>query len=157
MDDPKDTRMIQTRDGVARVPRSQVGVPIREYFQNTELPKDLDRAQVFVSASGPVLATPDPVPWSEMHEQKAQGYADALKEQIDEKGYYKRTLATFAGRLSEETGYPRQEMQAVIVSKFNATYEKDPFAYLQSVREAQGLPVRERGLDQGRSYEPDMS
>jgi len=124
MDGPKDFRMIQTRDGVARVPRSQEGVALRDYFQNTELPKELERAQVFVSASGPVLAQPDPIPWSEQHDKAAIDYAHRIKAQIDEKGYYKRTLYTFASKLADETGYPRDEMQAVIVSKFDATFQK---------------------------------
>jgi hypothetical protein len=119
MDDPKEFRMIQTRDGVARIPRSQEGVALRDYFQNTELPKDIDRAKVFVSGTGPVLAAPDPVPWSAEHDKEAQDYADRLKAQIDEKGYYKRSLEAFAGRLADITGYPREEMQAVIVSKFD--------------------------------------
>lgn len=156
MDDPKDVRMIQTRDGVARVPRNQVGVSIRDYFQNTEMPKDLDRAQVFVSAAGPVLAPPDPVPWSQDHDAAAQAYAEKLKEQIDEKGYYKRSLETYAGRLADETGYPRDEMQAVIVAKFDAAFQKDPFAYLQDVRAAQGLPVRGNDPAMTAEQEPDL-
>lgn len=95
MDDPEQYRMIQTRDGVARVPRAQEGVPIREYFQNTELPEDIERTVVFASAAGPVLAAPDPIPWSEQHDSEAQDYADRLKAQIDEKGYYKRSLESF--------------------------------------------------------------
>ena len=156
MDGPEDFRMIQTRDGVARVPRAQEGVPLREYFQNTELPEDLDRTMVYASAGGPVLAAPDPVPWSAQHDREAQEYADRLKTQIDEKGYYKRSLESFPGRLSDETGYPKTEMQAVIVSKFDGTYQQDPFDYLQKVRAEQGLPVNEQKPDMGQTHEPDL-
>lgn len=156
MDGPEDFRMIQTRDGVARVPRTQEGVPLREYFQNTELPEDLGRTMVYASAGGPVLAALDPVPWSEQHDREAQEYADRLKALIDEKGYYKRSLESFAGRLSEETGYPKAEMQAVIVSKFDRTYQQDPFEYLQKVRAEQGLPVNEQKPDMGQTQEPEL-
>lgn len=156
MDDPKTYRMIQTRDGVARVPRTQEGVPIREYFKNTELPEDLDRAEVFVSGTGPVLAAPDPVPWTAQHDQQAQDYAAKLKAQIDDQGYYKRSLETFAGRLADETGYPKAEMRAMIVAKFDGSYQKDPFDYLQEVRAAKGLPVRARPAQIDQSQEPDL-
>lgn len=156
MDDPKEFRMIQTRDGVARVPRAQEGVSLRDYFQNTELPDDLERAVVFASAGGPVLATPDPVPWSEQQDRAAQDYADRLKTQIDEKGYYKRSLESFAGRLSETTGYPKEEMQAMIVSKFDGAYQQDPFDYLQQVRAEKGLPVRSQQPEMGQSLEPEV-
>ncbi|MGJ8628273.1 MAG: hypothetical protein ACSHXB_15035 [Sulfitobacter sp.] len=156
MDDPKTHRMIQTRNGVERVPRTQEGVAIRDYFQNTDLPKDLERAQVFISGTGPVLALPDPVAWSAEHDKVAQGYADKLKTQIDEKGYYKRSLETFAGRLADETGYPRDEMQAMIVSKFDGTYQQDPFDYLQGVRAAKGLPIRGNDPDLSAEQEPEL-
>lgn len=156
MDDPKKTRMVQTRDGVARIPRAQQGVPLQDYFQNSEMPKDLERAQVFVSASGPVLANPDPVPWTENHEKQAEGYADKLKTQIDEKGYYSRSLTNFSERLSDETGYPKDEMKAMIVSKFDAANQQDPFDYLQQVRAEQGLPTRERETEQSRDHDPEM-
>ncbi len=148
MDDPKHTRMIQTRDGIARIPRNEEGVSIRDYFQNTELPENLDRAHVFSSASGPVLGAPDPTPWTEKQDKKVIEYADKLKAQIDEKGYYAKSLDVFAGRLSSDTGYAKDEMKAQIVARFEADHHKDPFDYLQSVREAQGLPVREQGLSQ---------
>lgn len=156
MDGPEEFRMIQTRCGVEGVPRAQEGVPIREYFQNTELPDDLERAVVYVTASGPVLAPPDPIPWSEKHNREAQDYADRLKSQIDEKGYYKRSLDSFAGRLSDETGYPKDEMKAVIVSKFDGTYRQDPFDYLQQVRAQQGLPVREQIPEMSEQQEPEL-
>ena len=73
MSDPKTHRMIQTRDGVAEVPRTQEGVPLKEYFQNTELPADLERAVVYVTPKGPALAKPDPVPWTEAHDRTAEG------------------------------------------------------------------------------------
>jgi len=103
-----------------------------------------------------VLAAPDPVPWSEQHDREAQDYADRLKAQIDEKGYYKRSLETFAGRLSDSTGYPKAEMQAVIVSKFDGTYQKDPFDYLQQAREEKGLPVRDQKPELDQAQEPEL-
>ena len=156
MDGPEEFRMIQTRGGVARVPRTQEGVPIREYFQNTELPDDLERTVVYASAGGPVLATPDPIPWSERHDREAQDYAERLKTQIDERGYYKRSLESFAGRLSDETGYPKDEMKAVIVSKFDGTYQQDPFDYLHQTRTQQGLPVRDQNPEMSQQQEPEL-
>lgn len=156
MDNPKETRLVQTRDGVARIPRSQQGVPIRDYFQNTELPRDLERAQVFASPNGPVLANPDPVEWTEAHDKDVQNYADKLKQQIDDKGYYKRSLANFADRLSDTTGYPKDEMQAMIVSSFETTHGHNPFDYLQQARAEKGLPIREREAEQGQTQEPEM-
>lgn len=156
MDNPKETRLVQTRDGVARIPRTQQGVPVRDYFQNTELPKELDRAQVFVSPSGPVLANPDPVPWTQVHDQEAQDFADKLKEQIDDKGYYSKSLDRYAERLSETTGYPQDEMKAMIVSKFDAANGQEPYDYLQDTRLEKGLPVREREVSQEQNQEPEM-
>ncbi|TLP43454.1 hypothetical protein FDK21_18050 [Cohaesibacter sp. CAU 1516] len=156
MDDPRETRLIPTRDGVARVPRSQQGTPLKDYFQNAELPDNLEQAQVFQSANGPVVATPDPVPWQEVHDKEAQGYADKIKNQIDEKGYYSKTLSAYADRLSDQTGYPKDEMKAMIASKFNEAFEKDPFDYLQQVRAEQGLPTRERDNTPSRDHDPEM-
>ncbi|MEP1932166.1 MAG: hypothetical protein ABJO52_20890 [Nisaea sp.] len=156
MDDPKETRLVQTRDGVARIPREQQGVPIREFFRNSELPNDLERAQVFQSETGPVLANPDPVPWTEIQDKEAQTYAENIKSQIDEKGYYSKSLSHYADRLSDATGYSKDEMKAMIVSKFDATYEQDPFDYLQGVRAEKGLPVRERTAQPEQNQEPEM-
>lgn len=157
MDDPETFRMIQTRDGVVRVPRQQEGVPIRDFFANTELPQDLDRAVVYQAAGGPVVAAPDPVAWSADQDQKAQEFADRLKAQIDEKGYYKRSLESFANRLADETKYPREEMKAMIVAKFDATYQQQPFDYLQQVRAEKGLPVRGQDASLQQEQEPDYS
>lgn len=156
MVDPKDTRLIQTREGVAHIPRSQQGTPLKDYFQNTELPDNLEQAQVFQSANGPVVTAPDPVPWQEVHDKEAQGYADKIKAQIDEKGYYSKTLAGYADRLADQTGYPKDEMKAMIVAKFDETYNQRPFDYLQQVREEQGLPTRERDNTPSRDHDPEM-
>lgn len=155
MDDPKQTRMIQTRNGIARIPRNEEGISMREYFQNTELPENLERARVFSSASGPILAAPDPVAWTEMQDKQVHEYSNKLKAQIDEKGYYAKSLDVFAGKLSADTGYTKEEMKAQIVARFEADHDRDPFDYLQSVREAQGLPVRERGATQ-ELQEPEL-
>jgi hypothetical protein len=156
MDDPKETRLVQTRDGVARIPRSQRGVPIRDFFQNTELPNELERAHVFQSPAGPVVATPDPVPWQDIHDREATEYAEKLKTQIDDKGYYSKSLTHYAERLSEETGYPKDEMKAMIVSKFDEAYQQEPFEYLQQVRADQGLPVRERDNSPQYDHDPEI-
>lgn len=142
MDDPKTTRLLQTRDGVARIPRTQEGIPLKDYFQNVELPDNLDRAVVYVTRHGPVLAKPDPVAWNEEHDKAAEEYAEKLKSQIDERGYYAKTLNIYAGRLADSTGYSSEEMKALIVSKFETAFEKQPFEYLQESREAKGLPTR---------------
>ena len=98
VDDLTKIRMIQTKDGVARIPREQQGVPIREFFQNVEMPADLDRAVVYATASGPVLGKPDPQPWNEQHEQKVTDYAQRVMGQIEERGYYSKTLNNYASR-----------------------------------------------------------
>lgn len=141
--DPKTHRLLHTRDGVESIPREQQGLPLREYLLNQELPKDLENAQVFVTAKGPVAAAPDPVPWAETHTKMADKFVETLKEQIDEKGYYARTLDQFAGRLSQATAYPKDEMKALLVKEFEQTYGKEPYDYLQEARIEQGLPVRE--------------
>ncbi|WP_299628369.1 hypothetical protein [uncultured Tateyamaria sp.] len=151
MDDPKETRMIQTRDGVERIPRTQIGVGLRDYFQNTELPEDIERAQVFATSRGPVLAPRDPVPWTEAHAQKVKNFAQDVKSYIDEKGSYKWKLGNCAETLSNETGYPASEMKAHIVAAFEDAQGQDPFKYLQGVRAEQGLPVR------GQEQAPDQS
>lgn len=156
MDDPKETRLIQTRDGIARVPRTQMGVPLREYLRNTDLPENLERAVIFATPGGPVAVEPDPAPWTEAHDAKVRDYAASIKEQIDEKGYYAKSLDHFAGRLARETGYPRPEMKALIVSTFDAAEGKDPFAYLQDRRAEQGLPVREQEPGMDREQEPEL-
>ena len=140
--DPKSQRHIQTRDGVASVARNQVGVPLKEYFRNTEIPENLDRALVFQTGKGPVLASPDPEPWSAKHEDRAREYAKKIKTQIDEKGFYSKTLAVFAGRLADATGQPKDEMKAVIAKSFEVMNDKDPYTYLNDLRVAQGKPTR---------------
>ena len=142
--DPKTHRMIHTRDGVATVPRAQQGVPVKEYFRNAELPNDLETAVVYVTENGPVLARPDPVEWNQEHSEQAKDYAWRIKAQIDEVGYYKRSLHFYAARLAEETGHPKDEMKAVIADAFVRENGKDPFTYLQEVRQAKGLPVRDK-------------
>ncbi|WP_238365452.1 hypothetical protein [Mesobacterium pallidum] len=149
--DPNTHRHIQTRDGVASIPRSQQGVMLKDYFRNTELPQDLDRAMVYVTEKGPVIATPDPESWSEKHDQMARDYADKLKLQIDDKGYYSKTLNLFAERLSEATGHSRDEMKAVIAKSFETRHSTDPYTYLSEQRLAQGKPVR--GQDQEIAHE----
>ncbi len=140
---PDTHRNLQTREGVVAIPREQKGVPLREYFKNAELPNDLERAVVYATPSGPVVARPDPVPWNEQHNEKAQNYADQIKSLIDEKGYYSRTLDIYAKRLADDTGHDRDEMRAVIVKSFEQGYGRDPFTYLQDRRQEAGLPVRD--------------
>lgn len=156
MADPKETRMVQTRNGVAQVPRAQTGIPIRDYLQNAELPKNLERAVIFETASGPVALEADPIPWTHKHDEKVGYYAETLKEQIEDKGFYAKSLDRFANRLSSETGYPTEEMKATISSKFTELYGNDPFQHLQNVRAERGLPVRERQPAQDQRLEPSQ-
>ena len=149
--DPNTHRMIQTREGVVAVPRTQKGIPLNEYFHNAEFPKDLNRSLVFATSSGPVLAKPDPVAWNRQHDVQASDYAERLKAQIEEKGYYARTLNLYAGRLADITGHPVEEMKAVIVNAFERDHGKDPFNYLQDRRREQGLSIRE-----GQDVEPNQ-
>ena len=152
--DPTKVRMIQTRSGVVDIPREQSGTPLKEYFLNTELPTDLDRAVVLMSENGPVLAKADPVPWNEQHEKMATHYAEKIMGQIEERGYYSKTLDRFAGRLSDASGYAKDEMKAIIISKFEERYGRDPFSFLQDQREAQGLPTREPSTEHSQSQSP---
>lgn len=152
--DPKTHRLLHTRSGVQSIPREQKGVPLREYLQNQELPKDLETAQIFVTETGPVAAAPDPVPWDETHTKIATGFVQTLKEQIDEKGYYANSLENFARRLSEATAYPREQMKALLIKEFEATYGKEPYDHLQDTRIAKGLPVRE-AQEQDQSFEQE--
>lgn len=158
--DPKDTRFLQTRDGVAQVPRAQQGVPLKEFFRNAELPENLDTAVVYATEKGPVLASPDPIEFGPQHQDQAQGFAEKLRTQIDERGYYSGSLKRYAGQLADETGQKREEMKALISAKFEQAYGQDPYGYLQDSRERRGLPVRDRepGLDQGpdRKISPEM-
>ncbi|MCA8883375.1 MAG: hypothetical protein KDA50_06465 [Rhodobacteraceae bacterium] len=156
MKNPKDDRMIETRDGWASVPRSVRGVPLTEYLRNVELPDNLERAVVYPTPGGPVALEPDPVPWTEHHDERVQHYAETLREQIEEKGYYANSLKSFARRLSTETGYPQSEMKALIVSSFDAANGMDPFSYLQQQRAEKGLPVRERNPEMSQAQEPEL-
>ena len=153
-DNPSTHRMLHTRGGVVSIPRTQKGVPAAEYFQNADLPGDLDRAVVYVTEKGPVLGKPDPVAWNERHTEKARDYARQVKTMIDDRGYYSRTMSMFAGRLADETGHSRDEMKAVIVKEFEAENGKDPFTYLQDRRQERGLPVRNGA---GQDYAPEQS
>lgn len=151
--DPKTHRNIQTREGVVAIPREEKGVPLKAYFKNADLPEDLDRAMVYTTPGGPVLARPDPVAWGEEHNEKARHYADQIKAMIDEKGYYSRTLSMYARRLADETGHDRDEMKAVIVKAFEQDYGRDPFSYLQDRRQEAGLPVRDAP---SQDFEPEQ-
>lgn len=156
MDDPTETRLIQTRDGVAKVPRTQEGIPIREYLQNTQLPDDMERSVIYLTETGPVAATPDFVPWSEVHEKQVETYAEKLKEQIDDKGYYKNTLDRYAKNLTNNTGYPHDEMRTLIVSTFETKFSQEPQTYLEDVREQKGLPTRRQSQSQTQNIEPEQ-
>ena len=144
-ENPETHRLLHTRQGIVSVPREQKGVPLTEYFQNADLPADLERTVVYATDKGPVVAKPDPVPWNETHLEKARDYAARIKTMIDEKGYYSRTLSMFAGRLADQTGQPHDQMKAVIVKAFEDQQGRDPFTYLQNQRQEKGLPARERG------------
>lgn len=157
MADEKPNRTLHTRDGVVEIPRSQQGVPLKEYLRNAALPEDIERSVVFVTEHGPVAAQPDPVAWGPEHDKAVADNADRLKAQIDERGYYSKTLGRMARQLSEQTAYPEDEMKAKIIGAFTRQHGQEPFAYLKTQREAQGLPVREqsengpsRGLDYDR-------
>ena len=52
--------------------------------------------------------------------------------------------------------YPKDEMKAMIVAKFDETYSQDPFDYLQQVRAEQVLPTRERDNTPSRNHDPEM-
>jgi len=151
--DPNTQRHIQTRDGVTSIPRSQQGEKLRDYFRNAELPPDLDRAVVYVTDKGPVIAAPDREAWSQKHDDMARDYADKLKQQIDEKGYYSKSLSIFADRLSDATGHSRGEMKAVIAKSFEARHGADPYTYLSEQRIAQGKPVRGQDQEIGHDYQ----
>ena len=141
--DPTTHRIIQTMDGTVSIPRKQNGVPLTEYFRNTDLPNDLERSIVYATPKGPVLSTPDPVPWNEKHNVKARDYATRIKTLIDEKGYYSKTLNMYAEKLASETGVSITDTKAVISQAFEKEYQSAPFNYLQQQRENQGLPVKD--------------
>lgn len=144
MTDPSKFRLIHTRDGVAKIPRAEQGIAIAKHFQNIEMPSDISRMAVFNTPSGPALAEPDPVPWTQEHSKQVDDYADRLKTQIDEQGYYRHSLDNFANRLSVKTGYSQEEMKAAIVGRFKEVYGAEPLIYLEEDRISKGLPVRER-------------
>ena len=144
-ENPETHRLLHTREGVVSIPREQKGVPLNEYFKNADLPSDLERAVVYVTKKGPVVAKPDPVPWNETHVEKVREYAARIRSIIKDKGYYSRTLNMYASRLADQTGQPRDQMKAVIVKAFEDQHGKDPFTYLQDQRQEKGLPARERG------------
>lgn len=150
--DPKTERLFQTKQGVTAVPRAQEGVPFKEYFANTEMPKDLERARVYATDKGPVLAKPDPEAWCETHQARADQFAEKLRAQIEEKGYYAKSLRLYSEQLAEQTGSEPSEMKAVIAKSFEAQTGKEPYAYLQDHRAAQGLPTRDRAEQ---SYGPE--
>lgn len=141
---PSSHRMIEGRDQTFVIPRDQQGQPFKEYFQNARMPADLENALVFRTEKGPVLASPDPVAWGQAHDQKAQYFADQVKTQIDEHGYYSKRLNSFAKSLSDETGHKAEETRAMIVKQFELKHGVDPYRYLANVREHQGLPVRDQ-------------
>ena len=140
--DPKTHRLIQTRDGTAAVSREQQGTPLNAYFKNAELPDNLDKAVVYQTDDGPVVAKPDPVPWNEKHSERAREHAASLKELIDDKGYYRKNMNLYAERLSEETGHSCDEVKAIISDEFQSETGKSPYNYLQDHREQRGLPVK---------------
>ncbi len=139
---PETHRVIEGRDGTFVIPRDQAGQPLVEFFKNAQLPPDLNKAVVYQTDRGPVLAPPDPVKWDQLHTQKAAHYADKVKTQIDERGYYSRQLDTYANSLAKETGRQPQEVRAVISQQFEAKHGKSPYAYLTNMRQEQGLPLR---------------
>ncbi|MEM8615851.1 MAG: hypothetical protein AAGF20_02845 [Pseudomonadota bacterium] len=89
-----------------------------------------------------MLAPPDPEAWSPKHDAMVKDYAEKLKAQIDDKGYYSKTLTVYAGRLADATGQPVDQMKATIPKSFEAQHGKDPYTYLNEIRVAQGKPTR---------------
>lgn len=142
MSDPKTHRTVLTKAGVESIPRSQVGVPFSEYFQNVRLPQDPRHAVVFVTENGPVLDHPDPVPWSEEHDRKQTATVARIKDAIETQGRYKPVLDGASSDLARETGLRVNEVRDRIIGEFTATHGKDVRSYLEDQREAQGLPTR---------------
>lgn len=141
---PSTHRLIEGRMDTFVIPRDRQGQPLDEFFMNATLPADLRTAVVFQTDKGPVLAPRDPVEWDQTHDQKVQRYADQVKTQIDEHGYYSKRLDGFAKILADETGHRTAETRAMIVKQFEMKHGVDPYRYLSNVREQKGLPVRDQ-------------
>ncbi|MEP3247772.1 MAG: hypothetical protein ABJN40_07400 [Sneathiella sp.] len=140
--DPNTHRVIQTREGTVTVSRNQPGTPLNQYFKNAELPDNLEKAMVYQTDDGAVLAKPDPVPWNDQHTERASEHAASLKELIDDKGYYRKNLDLYATRLADETGQSPDEVKAIISGEFQSSFGKSPYQYLQEHRQEQGLPTK---------------
>lgn len=139
-------RVFNTRKGNVAVSREQKGIPLAEFFQNNELPKDIHRAVIYQTDKGPVIAKPDIVQWNEQHNKRTEKYADSIKTLIDTKGYYSRPLNNFADKLAEETGKTQQEVKGYITQVFKTRHGSSPQSYLERLRLEKGLPVRDRNV-----------
>ena len=157
--DPKTERLFQTRKGSIAISREQRGVPLKEFFQNAELPRDLSRAVVYATQKGPVLADADPKPWSAEQKEMAARHAKDLEEHIKDRGAFKYKLFALAGTLAQDTGQPKKDAQREIAEQFQARTGRDLQSYLNEHRAARGLPVREApARDQrGQSFMPEQS
>lgn len=155
--DPSTHRILQTRNGTVAIPRKQEGVPLAEYFSNAELPApdDMARARVFETSKGLMLVKAEPEGWTQAQDEKAKGYAAQIREQIDTKGYYSKTLAMHAKRMAEETGLPPEETKAVIVREFENLTGRDPYNFLNDLRAEQGLPAKDRAPQQDQTPAPE--
>lgn len=138
---PTTHRMVQTLDGTIAISREQKGIPLREYFENIELPDNLENAVVHTTEKGLVLTPSDLSPWNEHHNEKVKQNIVRIKRTIDERGYYSKLLDSVANNLNKETGVPVDEVKALVSYAFEAKYGISPFNYLQEQREIQGLPT----------------
>lgn len=154
MADGEDERIVNTRDGMERIPRKE-GVPFKDYFRNAEWPRDPSRAVVHATPSGPVLAKPDPVPWNAAHDEAAQDYAKRLKWVIDKRGYYGKTLQRYTSELRDMTTEAEDQVRTRIVAAFVDIAGMEPKAYREQRDAERG---RMRGAEQGRGpdFGPEM-
>lgn len=151
---PTTHRMIQTLDGTIAISREQKGIPLKEYFENIELPNNLENAVVHTTEKGLVLTPPDQIPWNEHHNEKVEQNIVRIKKTIDERGYYSKLLDSVVNNLHKETGVSVEEVKAIVSQAFEQKYEISPFNYLQQQRELQGLPTL-NGRSQKNTYQQE--
>lgn len=153
--DPKTHRAVQTKEGLAFVPREQRGTPFAEYFKNAERLPGTEDKLVYVTEKGPVWDSPDPVEWNSDHDKMAERAADEIKAAIDKSRHarYRLTLDKKRDQLSNYTTLPIKQVEAKIIATFTEKNGQDIKAYQDKIRAERGLDRSSPEHDHG----PEMT
>lgn len=157
MDKTDTPRLFETKDGLKSVNPTQKPIEARDYFANKQLPKGMDRMNVFITEAGPIIDRQVPVEWSEKHDQLLSGVVGSARQSIADNGYYLRKTTTHLKDLAAETTASVDDVFGKFHSSFKQTFGVEPGAMVDTWRAERNLPTSSRAPSIERTQEPDLS